>query len=94
MLTNRYLNFVMAGGNGTAPVGLQVLDINNQVLATFTPNNCGPSFINLRDDWHHIDLQAHLNTMVKVRIFDNEPGGCGFLSFDHVYISDTAQGTP
>jgi hypothetical protein len=85
------LNFLMSGGNGTAPVGLEVLDAADNILASYTPNSCGPPFINGNDDWVSIDLTAQVGSMVKVRIFDNEPGGCGFVSFDHVHMSATAK---
>ena len=31
-------------------------------------------------------LQAAADAQVKVQVFDNEPGGCGFVSFDHVHM--------
>ncbi|MBB3062299.1 cadherin repeat domain-containing protein [Microbulbifer rhizosphaerae] len=83
-----YLNFLMAGGNGTAPVGLEVLSAADEsVIASYTPNSCGPAAINGDDDWVTIDLGAQAGSDVKIRIFDNEPGGCGFVSFDHVHMS-------
>lgn len=82
------LVFMMAGGNGTAAVGIRVLSAaDNTELAKFTPNSCGPSFINGNDDWHELDLSAYVGQMIKVEIFDNEAAGCGFLSFDHVHFS-------
>lgn len=33
-----------------------------------------------------VDLTAQVGRQVKVQIFDNEAGGCGFVSFDHVYM--------
>jgi hypothetical protein len=89
-----FLNFLMAGGNpgGTAPVGLKVLNASdNSVVATFTPNSCGPAAINGDDDWVTIDLVAKVGSQVKVQVFDNEAGGCGFVSFDHLYMSATRQ---
>lgn len=83
------LAFMMAGGNGSAAVGLKVLKASdNSVLESFTPNSCGPSHINGDDDWHTLDLSAYAGTEVKVEIFDNEPGGCGFVSFDHVHMTN------
>lgn len=83
-----YLNFLMAGGNGAAPVGLNVLNaLDEAVIASYTPNSCGPALINGDDDWVTIDLTAQAGSEVKVQIFDNEPGGCGFVSFDHVHMS-------
>ena len=89
----RYLNFAMGGGNGTAPVGVEVLDANDMVLASFRPNQCGPSYVNGRDDWHHIDLMAFQGQTVRLRVFDDEPGGCGFVTFDHFFLSDTPEGS-
>lgn len=86
-----HLNFLMSGGNGAAPVGLRVLDGAGDEIARHTPNSCGPSFINGDDDWVSIDLSAQAGNEVEVEIFDNEPGGCGFLSFDHVHMSATAK---
>jgi hypothetical protein len=92
----RYLNFAMSGGGegGNVPVGVEVLDAEENVLARFQPDNCGPSHINGRDDWHHIDLDAFGGASVQLRIYDEAPGGCGFLSFDHFFLSDTPEGTP
>jgi hypothetical protein len=87
-----YLNFLMAGGNGTAPVGLKVLDAHdNSTVASFTPNSCGPAFVNGDDDWVTIDLSAQAGREVKVQVFDNESGGCGFLSVDHVHMSASSR---
>jgi hypothetical protein len=85
-----FLNFLMAGGNGSAPVGLRVLSAqDDSVIASYTPNSCGPSFVNGDDDWVTIDLTARIGQQVKVQIFDDEAGGCGFLSVDHVHMSVT-----
>lgn len=89
--TRPFLNFLMGGGNGAAPVGLNVKDSGGNTVATFTPNSCGPAFIDGDDDWVTIDLTAQAGQMVQVEIFDNEPGGCGFVSFDHVHMSATAK---
>ncbi|MEO1338233.1 MAG: hypothetical protein AAFV29_21495, partial [Myxococcota bacterium] len=88
----RYLNFMMAGGNGSAPVGVEVLDGANNVVGQYIPNSCGPSHIDGDEDWHWIDLGAQLGNTVRIRIFDREPGGCGFVSFDHFYLSDAIRG--
>jgi hypothetical protein len=68
-----------------------VLDPADTVLASFTPNSCGTTAIADDSNWETIDLSAQAGNMVKVRIFDNEPGGCGFVSFDHVHMSATAK---
>lgn len=85
-----YLNLLLAGGNGSAPVGMRVLDAGATEIASSTPNSCGPPWIDGDDDWVTVDLTAQIGTMVQVEIFDNEPGGCGFVSFDHVHMSGTA----
>lgn len=81
-----FLNFLMAGGSAAGTVGLRVLDAGGTVLATFAPNSCGPAHIDGEDDWATIDLAAQAGQQVQVQIFDNESGGCGFVSFDHVYM--------
>lgn len=81
-----YLNFLMSGGSGAGTVGLKVLDANGAVVATYAPNSCGRAAIRGDDDWVTIDLAAQAGRQVKVQIFDNEPGGCGFVSFDHVHL--------
>lgn len=83
------LAFLMAGGNGSAPVGLRVLNAaDNTELAKHTPNSCGPSHITGDEDWVTLDLTAYIGTEVKIEVFDNEPGGCGFVSFDHVHMTN------
>lgn len=81
------LNFLMAGGNGSAPVGLRVLlASDDSELAVFTPDSCGPPHIDGDDDWQTIDMTAYVGQFIKVQIFDEETGGCGFVSFDHVHM--------
>ena len=86
-ISEDYLYFLMAGGNGDAPVGLRILDSIGNLLHTYQPNSCGPSFIDSNDDWTYIGLQQIFQASVRVQIFDEEPGGCGFVSFDHIYQS-------
>jgi len=81
-----YLNFLMSGGNANGTVGLKVLDSNGAVLATYTPNSCGQSSIKDDGNWVTVDLSAQAGKQARVQIFDNESGGCGFVSFDHVYM--------
>jgi hypothetical protein len=82
------LSFLMAGGNGSAPVGLRVLNaVGDAELVKYTPNSCGPSHITGDEDWVTLDLTAYVGTQVKIEMFDNEPGGCGFVSFDHVHMT-------
>lgn len=85
-----YLYFLMAGGNGDAPVGIRILDSIGNVLLTHKPGTCGPSHIDGNDDWTYIDQTEIQNAMVHYQFFDEEPGGCGFVSFDHLYQSPTA----
>lgn len=83
------LAFLMAGGNGSAPVGLRVLNAADDAeLVKHTPNSCGPSHITGDEDWVTLDLTAYVGTQVKIEIFDNEPGGCGFVSFDHLHMTN------
>lgn len=42
-------------------------------------------------NWVTVDLAAQVGRQVKVQIFDNEAGGCGFVSFDHVYVGAAPQ---
>jgi hypothetical protein len=83
------LAFLMAGGNGTAPVGLRVLNAaDSSELVAYSPNSCGPSHISGDEDWVTLDLSDYVGTQVKIEVFDNEPGGCGFVSFDHVHFTN------
>ena len=85
------LNFLMSGGNGSAPVGLKVyLQSDDSEVASFTPDSCSPSHIDSDEDWQSVDLSAYVGQSVYVEIFDNEPGGCGFLSFDHLHMGASA----
>ncbi|WP_077037400.1 hypothetical protein [Pelomonas sp. KK5] len=81
-----YLNFLMSGGNANGTVGLKVLDAAGNVLSTYTPNSCGQSSIQDDGSWVTVDLTAQVGKQARVQIFDNESGGCGFVSFDHVYM--------
>jgi|GEM_PF-1060038 len=80
-----YLQLLLAGGNGNAPVGIRLQDTFGNNLFEFKPNSCGPSFIDGDNDWTFIDTSAIKNATVKVQMFDEETGGCGFVSFDHLY---------
>ncbi|MCD2344437.1 hypothetical protein LRH25_29355 [Ideonella azotifigens] len=81
-----FLNFLMSGGNPDGTVGLKVLDAAGEVLATYTPNSCNQSSIRDDGNWVTLDLSVQAGKQAQVQIFDNESGGCGFLSFDHVYM--------
>jgi hypothetical protein len=84
-----FLNFLMSGGSAAGTVGLKVLDAAGAVIATHTPNSCNRASIQGEADWVTIDLAAQAGKQVKVQIFDNEAGGCGFVSFDHVHMAAT-----
>lgn len=81
-----FLNFLMSGGSAAGTVGLMVLNPAGAVLATYTPNSCNQASIADEGNWVTMDLSAQVGNQVKVQIFDNESGGCGFVSFDHVYM--------
>ena len=88
-VTGTNLQFLLAGGNGTAPLGVRVFDTVGNELLEFNPNSCGPSHIDGDNDWTYIDVSAIANALIQVSFFDEEPGGCGFVSFDHLYQTDT-----
>jgi hypothetical protein len=81
-----FLNFLMSGGNANGTVGLKVLDAAGAVIATYTPNSCNQASIQGEGNWVTVDLAAQAGRQVRVQVFDNEAGGCGFVSFDHVYM--------
>lgn len=90
--TRPHLNFLMSGGNGNSNIGLKVLNASSGgLVASFTPNSCSPSYIDGDDDWHSIDLSAISGQYVQIEIFDNDSNSCGFLSFDHLNMSFSAQ---
>jgi hypothetical protein len=84
------LNFLMAGGNGTAAVGMRILDENENEIFSFTPATCSPPHVDGDDDWQAIDLTSQIDKFVRIVIFDEESGGCGFIGFDHFYMGVTA----
>lgn len=81
-----FLNFLMSGGNANGTVGLKVLDASGNELASHKPNSCNQAAIRDDNNWVTIDLTTQVGKQVKVQVFDNESGGCGFVSFDHVYM--------
>ena len=88
-VTEAYFNFLMHGGGGGG-VGLRILDTLGNVLHSYVPSTCGPSHIANDDDWTHIAISALNTAYVKAQLFDEAPGGCGFVSTDHWYQSATA----
>lgn len=89
-VTDPYLNFLMHGGGAGKAVGLRLTDTLGNVLHTYNPSSCGPSFVQNDDDWTHIDITALANAFIKAQVFDEEASGCGFVSTDHWYLSSTA----
>lgn len=88
--TRPNLNFLMAGGNGSLQVGLKVFRASDDTeVAGFLPATCAPSHIDGDDDWQTLDVSSVAGELVYVEIFDNETGGCGFVSFDHLHMSAT-----
>lgn len=85
-VSGNFLNFLMSGGDGTVPVGIQVSDLVGNSLLDYRPNDCND--INGDDDWKYIDTSAVQGAVVNVRLFDDETAlGCGFVSFDHLYTA-------
>lgn len=89
-VTDPYFNFLMHGGGAGKAVGLRLTDTLGNVLHTYNPTSCGPSFVQNDDDWTHIDITALANAYIKAQVFDEEASGCGFVSTDHWYQSATA----
>ena len=94
-LAGDYLNFLMAGGNGSVDVGVQVLAAGTTtMLAEFKPNACTDRYLKGDSHWRHIDVSALAGQSVDILIFDNDSASnCGFVAFDHFYQSDSLQGT-
>ena len=63
-------------------------------VAAFSPNSCGPSHIDGDDDWVTLDLSANVGESLYIEIYDDEAGGCGFLSFDHLHMSSVVAQLP
>lgn len=89
-IDSEYLNFLISGGDGVSPVGIEISDLVGNVLASYTPNDCND--INGNDDWKYFDTSALINAAVKIRIFDEESNSpCGFVSADHLYKSSAEE---
>ncbi|MFM2065977.1 MAG: hypothetical protein RLZZ584_886 [Pseudomonadota bacterium] len=84
-VTDTYFNFLMHGGGAGKNVGMRVMDTVGNVLLTYNPTSCGPSFIQNDDDWTHIDVSALNSAFIKAQLFDEETTGCGFVSTDQWY---------
>jgi hypothetical protein len=87
------LNFFMAGGDGTAAVGLRVLDEDGFVVAEYKSNSCAPSYVANDAQRRNVDLTAFAGRKVQVEVFDESSGGCGFVSFDDIILQSVAHGT-
>ncbi|MGL1955720.1 MAG: hypothetical protein OCD00_00155 [Colwellia sp.] len=90
-----FLNINMAGGDGNADVGMRVYDADDVEIANVVPAECGQAWLGNNDvvadlNWKSVDLSAHIGETVKVEIYDDESGGCGFISFDHLHMSATS----
>ena len=96
-----YLNFLMTGGNGTVDVGIKLYSAGTQnEVFEYKSDSCNERFVNTETHWRHIDLRGVMDSTgtrvptVDIEIFDNETtGDCGFIAFDHLYLSNKLQGT-
>ena len=88
-VTRDYIQFLMAGGNGSANVGVRLVDTFGKVLQTYNPNSCSPRFINGDEDWAWFDVSDIRDAYVRLVFFDEDStSSCGFVSFDHAYQTD------
>ena len=93
-----YLNFLMAGGDGTVEAGIRLYVAGTaELLADWKPNTCNAIRNDryLSDDthWWHINVAALAGRSVDIEFYDNDSASyCGFLTFDHLYQSDSARG--
>lgn len=90
-----FLNINMSGGDGNADVGLRVYGADDVEIANVVPADCGQAWLGNNAvaadvNWKSVDLSSYIGTEVKVEIYDNESGGCGFVSFDHLHMSATS----
>jgi hypothetical protein len=89
-VNSAYFNFLMHAG-GSPKTGLRLLDTLGNVLHTYSPTaGCSSPNIQNNDDWTRIGLAALNGAYIKAQLFDEEAAGCGFVSTDHWYQSDTA----
>jgi hypothetical protein len=93
-VTEDFITFLMSGGNGSAAVGLQVIHAaTGQVIGSYTPNSCGDPVLKGDQHYVHFDARQVIGEKVRIRIYDEATGGCGFVAFDHLYQTDMARGT-
>lgn len=67
-------------------------DTASNAVLRFTPRNCGGGANVSEEPWHTIDVSAYIGQELQLQLHDAEAGGCGFLTFDHLYESDVAGG--
>ena len=94
-LNSRYINFLMTGGGSGADVGMVAMIAGtNHVLAAWIPTTCSPRHLTGEENWSHFDMRTYVGQTVDLLIYDNDStNDCGFVSLDHIYQSNTAQGT-
>jgi hypothetical protein len=92
-VTKNSITFLMSGGNGSSPVGVQVIHSETgQVIGNYTPNSCGDPVLKGDQHYVHFDTHALIGQKVRLRIYDEATGGCGFVAFDHFYQTDSPRG--
>lgn len=93
-VTHKSITFLMSGGNGTNPVGVQVIyAATGQVIGDYRPNSCGDPVLKGNQHFVNFDSTALIGEKLRLRIYDEASGGCGFVAFDHFYQTDTPRGT-
>lgn len=93
VVTKSSITFLMSGGNGSNPVGVQVIyAATGQVIGDYRPNSCGDPVLKGDQHYVHFDTTALIGEKIRLRIYDEESGGCGFVAFDHFYQTDTPRG--
>lgn len=87
-LTENNLFMLLTGGeNNLKAVGIRVLDSVGNLLHNYSPAGCGPSYIDGDNDWTVIQTSQLVGATIRAQFYDEESGGCGFVSFDHLYQS-------
>lgn len=93
-VTESSITFLMSGGNGVAPVGVQVIyAATGEVIGDYRPNSCGDPVLKGDQHYVHFDTRNLIGEAIRLRIYDEEAGGCGFVAFDHLYQTDQPRGT-
>ncbi|MCU4677254.1 GH32 C-terminal domain-containing protein [Catenovulum sp. 2E275] len=83
------LAMLISGGNVqmSNEVGVRILNAADTELLRFNPGTCSDAYIKNDLHWKTIDLSGLIGQQVKVEIFDNETGSCGFISVDHIHLT-------